>query len=298
MIEVLYIMTTVIISSTEDEAGTNIKKALLKNSSWEVYDQLFENPVYKSNEFNDLFLLTINDRTIRHEHIEEEIKDNIGIIPSKAIYISRHRSKSGEPTLTTHPIGNFASADFGGKEKTLTPSLPHLMTALLRTIDNNKKNSDLTYNVCYEVTHHGPYLSIPTLFVEVGSSIDEWVKPEPAGLIADSLLSVLQNYDEIIKQKKDYPILVGYGGGHYAPRFTDVALEKKVAFGHMIPSYHINQDAITLDILQKAIEASEPCFGVYIHRKSLKKSQVTHCKEMCEALNIPVVSSKDFTDIA
>ena len=298
MIEVFHIMATVIISSTEDEAGTNIKKALLTNSSWEEQDQFFNNIVYKNNEFKELFLITINDRTIRHEHIEEEIKNNLHIIPSKAIYISRHRSKSGEPTLTTHPIGNYGSADFGGKEKTLIPSLPHLMTALLRTIDDNRKNSNLTHKVCYEVTHHGPYLSIPTLFVEVGSNIDEWVKLKPANLIANSLLSVLRNYDEIMKEKNEYPVLVGYGGGHYAPRFTDVALEKKVAFGHMIPSYHINQDTVTIDILQKAIEASQPCKSVYIHRKALKKSQVTHCKEMCETLDIPVVSSNDFIDIS
>ena len=95
-------MSTVIISSTEDQASTNIKKILLLKSAWEEIGTLFENVVYKSNEFDDHYLITFNDRIILHEHIEEQIKKNLGIIPKKAIFISKHRSKSGEPTLTAH----------------------------------------------------------------------------------------------------------------------------------------------------------------------------------------------------
>jgi D-aminoacyl-tRNA deacylase len=291
-------MSTVIISSTQDEASSNIKKALLIESSWDKKDIFFDNSYFKSNEFQDLYLITINDKTIIHEHLEEQIKDTLHIHPTKAIFISRHRSKSEEPTLTTHPIGNFASNDFGGKPKTLTPAIPYLMTTLLRRINDAAKKSNLYHKTCFEVTHHGPFMSIPTLFVEVGSSIDEWVKQKPATLIAKSLITILSSYNEIMEKAKDIPTLVGYGGGHYAPRFTDVALEKDIAFGHMIPSYHINQGSIDIDILKKAIIASQPVHGIYIHRKALKKSQVTQCKQWCKTLDIPVVSSNDFKNVS
>lgn len=60
-------------------------------------------------------MITIKDRTIKHENIEKEIQQKLKIKPKQAIYITRHVSKTGEPTLTTHPIGNtefrFLAAD-------------------------------------------------------------------------------------------------------------------------------------------------------------------------------------------
>jgi D-aminoacyl-tRNA deacylase len=290
-------MTTMIISSSEDPASTNIKNALLKHSSWEEYGQFFNDIYYKSISFQDLYLITIQNRIITHEGIEEEIKNHLGIQPTAAIYISRHRSKTGNPTLTTHPIGNFGMALFGGKTNTISPTLPHYMTALLRLINKNRIKEGLTQQVCYEVTHHGPYMSIPTLFAEVGSSEIEWKKQKPAYIIAKSIIQLMEKKDEIESSKTDIPVLIGIGGGHYAPRFTDFALAKNVAFSHMIPSYHINQGTINENIFKNVIKVSAPIHGVYLHRKALKKSQRTLFKNWCNNIDIPVVSSNDFIDV-
>ena len=64
--------------------------------------------------------------------MEKELFEKLNLKPKLAIFVSRHRSKTGEPTLTTHPIGNFAEAKFGGRPKTLVKSSPKLMTHLLR----------------------------------------------------------------------------------------------------------------------------------------------------------------------
>jgi D-aminoacyl-tRNA deacylase len=229
--------------------------------------------------------------------LDVEIKNKLKINPKQIIFISRHTSKTGTPTLTVHPIGNFREAKFGGNPKTLVKSSPRLMTELLRILDKNANNAKTYHKVCFEVTHHGPYLKTPTLFIEVGSTEAEWKKIKPAEIVADSVLELITKYKFEDDMPKDIPVLIGVGGGHYAPRFTDVALAKKSAFGHMIPMYHINKGNIADETLQKAIDKTPDVKGIYIHRKSMKKSQVTEFRNRFENLGLPTLSSKELEDI-
>ena len=220
-------ITVLIVSSLLDPASINIKERILEQSEWEEIDTLYNNPVYRHLNMKDIVIITINDRKIRHENLDKEIEEKLNLIPKQAIFISKHTSKTGAPTLTTHPIGNYGDAQFGGKTKTLSISSPKLMTRLLRILKKNAKQANLYHKVCFEVTHHGPYMSIPTLFVEIGSNKEEWVKKEPANIVAKSILALLSSYHYEEDFTDDITVLVGIGGGHYAPRFTDVALEKK-----------------------------------------------------------------------
>jgi D-aminoacyl-tRNA deacylase len=290
-------MTVLIISSTEDPASTNIKNSLLEQTTWEEHGTFYNTPVFRHASMNNLVIVTIPDKKIRHENIDTEVFEQIHIEPKIAIFLSRHRSKMGEPTLTVHPIGNFGDAKFGGKPKTLIPAAPRMMTHLLRLIKKNLQPTDLKYQVCYEVTHHGPFLKIPTLFVEVGSTEIQWQQKEPAFIIASSLLELLAKYHYEEEFPNDIPVLLGIGGGHYAPRFTEVALAKKIAFGHMIPTYQIEGGNIDDEILEKTIQATPNIKGVYLHKKELKKSQVTQYRNWFETKGISIISSKELPDL-
>ncbi len=290
-------MTVLIISSTEDPASTNIKNSLLEQTTWEEHGTFYNNPVYRHTSMNNLVIVTIPDKKIRHENIDTQIYEQLHIEPKIAIFLSRHRSKMGEPTLTVHPIGNYGDAKFGGKPKTLVPAAPRMMTHLLQLIKKNLQPTHLKYQVCYEVTHHGPFLKIPTLFVEVGSTEIQWQQKEPASLIASSLLELLAKYHYEEEYPNDIPVLLGIGGGHYAPRFTEVALAKKIAFGHMIPTYQIDGGNIDDEILEKTIQATPNIKGVYLHKKELKKSQVTQYRNWFENKGISIISSKELPDL-
>lgn len=285
--------STVIISSTQDPASTNMKSCLLDESSWEEGATFFNEVTYKHSHFEQVYMVTISDKTILHEHLEEELLDHLQLRPSRLIFISRHRSKTGEPTLTTHPIGNYGVAEFGGKSSTLTPSLPYEMARLLRSIHVKAKEANLQHHVCYEVTHHGPYLQIPTLFAEVGSDEREWQNMDACRVVALSVLELLEQ----LPQQHDDIALVGIGGGHYAPRFTEICLQKHAAFGHMMPSHHIKSESIDKEMIKKTLEATPGVQAIYIHRKALKKSEVSILKGLCEEINIPVVSSNDLPDL-
>jgi D-aminoacyl-tRNA deacylase len=285
------------VSSLKDPASINIKEQLLEQSDWEEIDTFYNNPVYRHFNMKDVIIITINDRKINHENLDKEVIEKLKINPKQAIFISRHTSKSGAPTLTTHPIGNFGDAKFGGKPKTLSKSSPKLMTQLLRILKFNAKQAKLYHKVCFEVTHHGPYMSIPTIFIEVGSNEEEWLKKEPANIVAKSVLNLLSSYHFEEDFNDNIPVLIGIGGGHYAPRFTDVALGKKIAFGHMIPSYHIETGNIDDNVFEKTLQETPNVKGVYFHRKAMKKSQISNFKKWFEDKGIPVVSSKELPDL-
>lgn len=282
-------MTILLVASSEDPASTNIKDGLLAQHPWQQMATFSNAPAYTSPTLYDVVLLTIPDRKIRHEHLQDEVTASLGITPSLAIFLSRHRSKTGPPTLTVHPIGNYAAAEFGGRPQTLVPAAPHIQTQLLRLINTRVNQTTIPYKVCFEVTHHGPYLTIPTLFVEVGSTETQWQEKPPADLIASALLDLLPTIPQL---QTDVPVLVGIGGGHYAPRFTDIALQRHVSFGHMLPTYQL-QDSIDEKMLQLAFDATPGVTGAYLHRKELKKSQATALTKWCDAHGIPVVSSND-----
>jgi len=286
-------MTVLIVSSTTDLASTNIKKSLLDQSTWDKSGTFNDNAIYRHSTMKDIVIITINDSKIRHEHLDKEVKEVLGIEPKQAIFVSRHRSKTGEPTLTVHPIGNYGKAEFGGKTKILPKASPRLMTHLLRLLKKNAERAKLHHKVCFEVTHHGPYIDIPTLFIEVGSNEEEWEKQEPAAVVAKSVLELLDSYHYEEDFSDEMPVLLGIGGGHYAPRFTDVVLEKKAAFGHMIPTYQIDAGNIDDEMFEQALQATPNVTGVYIHRKALKKSQVSRYREWFQNRGVPAISSKE-----
>jgi len=283
-------MTVLLVASAEDPASTHIKNGLLDLFSWKEEGTFYQTPVYRSNE---LVMVTIPDKKIRHENIDVEVREQLQIQPRIAIFLSRHRSKVGDPTLTVHPIGNFNKAEFGGRPQTLIPCAPRMMACLLRLIKKHLAQTDLAFQVCYEVTHHGPYLEIPTLFAEVGSTEEQWKQPEPAKVIALALHEMLSHYRYEEEFSTDIPVLVGVGGGHYAPRFTDLVFEKNIAFGHMLPTYHIEESGIDPMMLEKALAATPNVHGAYLNKKALKKSQVRELKNWFSGRGVPVVSSAE-----
>ncbi|MFO7677566.1 MAG: D-aminoacyl-tRNA deacylase [Thermoplasmatota archaeon] len=287
-------MTIVIISSNTDPASINIKNHLLQATPWQEVSSFCSNPVFRLTQIPSIYLVTINDNKIFHENIDKEIQKHLHIHPSTAIFLSRHRSQSAIPSLSVHPIGNYGDAEFGGKSQTLVYAEPIFMSNLLRIIKKNVPSSLDDYQICFEVTHHGPYLDIPTLFVEIGSTEKQWNDPHLGKIIGQSILELLQTTKR--ENKKFMPIVVGVGGGHYAPRFTDVVFEKNVAFGHMIPKYHIKQGNIDIQFYKNALEKTPNVQGVYIHKKSFKKSEVSQLKELFGNYDIAVLSSKEFSN--
>jgi D-aminoacyl-tRNA deacylase len=55
------------------------------------------------------------------------------------------------------------------------------------------------------------------------------------------------------------PVLVGVGGSHYVPKMGDLALKRRVAFGHMLPGYQVDAGvdaAVVREMVAKTPEVS------------------------------------------
>jgi D-aminoacyl-tRNA deacylase len=87
------------------------------------------------------------------------------------------------------------------------------------------------------------------------------------------------------------PVAIGIGGGHYAPRITDVALEKNVAFGHMVPTYAL--ECLDQAMLEQVIEGTPDAVYAYLHRKAMSKPKTREMSELCGQTGLRVVRTRD-----
>ncbi len=272
-----------LLSSLEDRASINIRDRLMEMADWTEIGTFREGPVYRRG---DDVLVTIDSPHLFSDDIDAAVSQELGVQIERVLFLSRHKAASGIPTLTVHPIGNYGTADFGGRPGELVPSDPRLMTALLIKLTESAKG--LPFQVSFETTHHGPWMKIPTSYIEIGSGEDNWGHEGAAKAIASAVLQA---------DPLDDPIAIGVGGGHYAPRFSEVCLTKRISFGHMVPNYAIEKvdDAIALERMGKAAEASKAEM-VYIHRKSMSRSRATELKELARSLGLEAVESNDLED--
>ena len=266
-----------ILTSQDDIASLNIREKLLRMADWEEIGEFQGFPAHTSGRF---YMVHIKGPKIYAERVDDEIREKLGIEFDAIIVASKHRSAAEIRSLTVHPIGNWGKAEFGGRDRDVVLTEPHLMTNALRIL---KRNNDLEdYTVSFEATHHGPYLTTPTFFIEIGSNEEEWENERAGEIIAKTILEL---------EPMQGTTLIGIGGGHYVPRMGDLALQYRVSFGHMIPSYAV--EYVDEESIRKACENTPGCQGAYVHRKGLKGEQRRKIMEILNSLGIRVFSSKD-----
>ena len=193
------------------------------------------------------------------------------------IVLSKHASQTGTKSFTVHSLGNFATAELGGEDKTLAGALPRLNANYLRALEHKKYMNKLDdFTVCYEVTHHGPTPKKNICFIELGSTETEWVNETYARLVAEVVV------ESTFTQNKD-KIVIGIGGGHYAPDFTKLSLRKKYSFGHICPQYAL--DSLDKGLLEQMITKTN-AQEIVIDWKGLKgnKDKVV---SLCERSGLP-----------
>lgn len=246
-------MKYAIIVSEKDIAGMNIKERLL-----EIYD-------FKDN----ITLHIIKEDTVHSNDLDKQIEADI------FIFATRHKAEAGIKTLTVHTPGNWSKAEFGGVDKKLCTAYANLMkTAYLKL----KENNNLGFEVSLECTHHGPLIDKPCMFIEIGSTEDEWRNTEAAKVIAKTIIDVLTN--PISEDKA----AIGIGGMHYCPNFNKILERTDLAVGHVCPKYQLEN--LDEDVLKQAIERTkEKVELVILDWKGLGKEK-QRIVELLEKLNI------------
>ncbi len=232
-----------LVASNKDPASTNISKQILQLYPFTKTSQIYQgNPVYSAIiQGKQITHVLLDDEAINAQYLPEDFPN-----AESVIFISRHSSQSGTPTLSVHTPGNLGAAELGGVSREVSVSPALAMKNALKTLHRLKVQTKVDYQVSYECTHHGPSLQIPAMFVELGSSSKQWGDQQAAAIVAQGAMETIAN-----AQNSTHKVALGIGGTHYNQKFTNMAINGEVAFGHMIPKYAI-QD-INLEIIKQCI---------------------------------------------
>lgn len=269
----------VLVCNRSDPASRNIRDHLLEDNDWQEAGRFRNHPLFQ--RAYDI-MVQVDGPVVTDERLTIDLADT-GWPIDAVWFLSKHVAKSGEPSLTVHPIGNHGDAQVGGLPGTCAPAAARDMGALLRRLKHHRDAANLPHAVTYEGTHHGPWMEQPSVFVEIGSNEDWYSDPQSGAVLAEAITDVLDGGGRI-----EGPVAVGIGGGHYVPRPTDKALAGEADFGHLVPAYAIDGDdpGGGFGVLDRAWAATPGATGIYMHKKGLKGPQRDVVREWCADRNV------------
>jgi len=171
------------------------------------------------------------------------------------IFATKHASKAGKKSLSLHAPGNWRNADFGGKPGKVCSTSSLALKFLFEKLNENALKDNWEHEITLECTHHGPLITRPCCFIEVGSSEEGWKDKEAAKIIAKTIAD-FQNFDgwknESKEKNKKIKTAIAIGGPHYCPNFNKIQLSNlsNLAISHIIPEYHL---PLSESMLQESI---------------------------------------------
>lgn len=182
--------------------------------------------------------------------------------PDLLVFVSRHSGETG-PLLTAHHTGNVGPAEHGGADNDLARACPH---AHDRVLDALADHAPAEYEVGMEGTHHGPStVSVPSMFVEVGSAAPQWDDEAACRAVARAVLDLRGvSPDQPADSDNRRRHLAGFGGGHYVPRFERVVRETGWSVGHVAVDWGLDALPQTAEqsVIEQAFEQSSAAYGL------------------------------------
>ena len=268
-----------LVASKIDPASLNIKAQILRSYPFKETQQNYQqNPAYTAQiNGKNITLVTLNEESVQAQYLPKDFPD-----ANLIVFISRHSSQSGKPTLTVHVSGNFGAAELGGLTKTVSVAPAFAMQTALKALMQMKEKLALNSEVSFEVTHHGPSLDVPSMFVELGSSPLQWSDQTAAQAVAYAAVTAIANP----QAQADIPVAIGIGGTHYNQKFTQLALADKAVFGHMIPKYAI--PIVDMELLLQCIQKTrEKVTVALLDWKGIKSVDKPNLLETLKTARLP-----------
>ena len=245
-----------VIASKQDKAGVNITTAL---------SQFRKNPLISSIKDSPSF-----DFYLREEEIISDENLNLEKISQYdfIIFASKHQSEKGGKTLSIHAPGNWRNAEFGGEKEKVCPTSSQFLKQSFEILNKVAKEHKLEdYKITLECTHHGPIITKPCMFIEVGATETEWADRRAAFVVAKTIRDIIEEFKENPYNEN----AIGIGGPHYCPSFNKIQLNSNVAISHIIPEYVM---PITEEMIKEAIaKTQEEIDFAVIDWKGLGKSE-------------------------
>jgi D-aminoacyl-tRNA deacylase len=229
-----------IVASKKDKAGINITTRLSQFRGNPLLSSMKQEPNY------DFYL--VDEEIVYTENLNMEKISKYDFV----IFASRHSSEKGGKTLSVHVPGNFRRADFGGENGKVCRSSALFQKRIFEKLRENARqyHLDKDYAVTLEATHHGPLISKPCLFIEIGSGETEWNDRRAGFVVAKTIDDTIKNYNE----NQYNEVAIAIGGPHYCPNFNKIQGNSNVAISHVISQYVL---PLSEEMVKEAIEKTE-----------------------------------------
>jgi len=253
-----------IVASSKDPAARNIAERLL-----ELFD--FERSPSLDNLYvsENVFLAVVKEESTKLTRLP--------VNADELIVASRHASESGKPSLTAHTPGELERHE-------LAIAAPSTVKSALKELLVAREELGLPHEVSLEATHHGPTrLEIPVTFVEIGSTLEQWINERAGEAAARAIMKAATTQEKCTNA-------VGFGGPHYSPRHTEISLDTDVGIGHVLPKYTKFDEKL----IELAIDRTRGGAQLLIlDWKSMSQEQRNVCQKVANGREIPVKRSKE-----
>lgn len=277
----LFIKTKVVIVIPEPDIASNtIWKGLENGSHFKESNQTFDsNMVFQHEKSPDDIKVVFSKKDgVESNHLEKKIQADLFIVAS------RHRAASGTPALLIHPTGNWSKITLAGRERELSYTSCQALKFGLLHLQNKKEEYGLeNYKVDLEVTHHGPTsMKCPLIFMELGSSEDQWKDEKAAKAVGEAIVETAQQF--INTQNFKGECFIGLGGNHYAYRFHKYLMQNENAYISHMAAKHTLGDLDKENISQAFTKTLETPVGALIDKKGARSEQRKNAIELLESL--------------
>jgi len=307
-------MVTLLLASKADNASVNLHEAVVGLGGWDA-PEILPHGLFMRHSTQPVHLLLIEKLHIYADGIDIIHEKETAETVDEVLVLSRHAAKSGLPSLTVHAIGvpgeipHGEEGFAGGIKGVAVPPSPRF-SAIYSALREESSKSELAdeFEVSLETTHHGPVLTKPTLYLEIGSTESEWIRKDAAKVWAAVISRVLGLSDNSPEGEwfGEGDVMIGLGGGHYAPRHSDIAIRSGLPFGHLLANYALIFDEENKEFpsgpwrhsLLEAIEKTRVAFPggtifAHLDRKSFKGWQRNAIIAELSSLDVEVRRGKE-----
>ncbi len=294
-----------------DIASTNQADVLLRLDPWEA-TSLFEG--HPTHAFRHLRMVHLPDGLLFEDDLDLRWFAHCGEVVEEVIFPSRHVAASGKASLTLHPIGTphlsvGEIGPYGGHGGRAAPPSSRL-AGWWKLLQQRAAASTAVegFDLSLEVTHHGPHLEAPCLFIEVGSTEATWGHEGAADLLAQIIRDTLLDEDDTTRWSPERnageTVVVTLGGGHYAPRANLVGSMDGVWLGHMLATYALPfeledgqvggawKQAIDAALLSTKASFPEADLVCSMDKKAFRGWQRQAIRDHLEAVGVPLLTSR------
>jgi len=277
----------IIVTSEQDEVSKRLHPKIIEELKLRIIE---DRARYQMYGLEDTYLIHFTNKDLIYTDDVEDIIESKKLNVKLLLYVSRHEMANPKPMFTVHVSGNWGGNTFGGKPEKVSLSHPYATSQLFKVLNKYVVEERLNeyYSCEIEATHHGPSIeTIPVLFLELGSSVNEWSDIKALNLMLNVIKDFCQNFDKYLSTSNG-PVTLSIGDLHYSTLKNEV-LDGKISISHIIPKYiNINDRVLEMAMARSILKVER----AIVHWKAIGRDVRSLVLNFLHQRNIEIIKKR------